>query len=156
MNPRRAINPCWFSRPVHSAALPPLLQICHVVDGCYFHHRPLVLPVHYSYLPDTRPSGRSLRALCNIVPDDIVSRSATSPVNLSCLGIVLLLTITHWFHQCITRSVLTSPYGLPLAIQNCSRQYYTRIVVILALRVAFGNSISFQTILSAALQIFQV
>ena len=24
LNPRRAINPCWFSRPVHSAALPPL------------------------------------------------------------------------------------------------------------------------------------
>ena len=23
-NPRRAINPCWFSRPVHSTALPPL------------------------------------------------------------------------------------------------------------------------------------
>ena len=26
-NPRRATNPCWFSRPVHSTALPPLL-IC--------------------------------------------------------------------------------------------------------------------------------
>ena len=24
-NPRRATNPCWFSRPVHSTALPPLL-----------------------------------------------------------------------------------------------------------------------------------
>jgi hypothetical protein len=24
LNPRRAINPCWFSRPVHSTALPPL------------------------------------------------------------------------------------------------------------------------------------
>ena len=23
-NPRRAMNPCWFSRPVHSTALPPL------------------------------------------------------------------------------------------------------------------------------------
>ena len=23
-NPRRATNPCWFSRPVHSTALPPL------------------------------------------------------------------------------------------------------------------------------------
>ena len=23
-NPRRAVNPCWFSRPVHSTALPPL------------------------------------------------------------------------------------------------------------------------------------
>ena len=26
-NPRRAINPCWFSRPVHSTALPPLLKL---------------------------------------------------------------------------------------------------------------------------------
>ena len=28
-NPRRAISPCWFSRPVHSTALPPLLATAH-------------------------------------------------------------------------------------------------------------------------------
>ena len=32
-NPRRAINPCWFSRPVHSTALPPLL-ICARESFC--------------------------------------------------------------------------------------------------------------------------
>ena len=26
-NPRRATNPCWFSRPVHSTALPPLQNV---------------------------------------------------------------------------------------------------------------------------------
>ena len=30
LNPRRAINPCRFSRPVHSAALPPLLKLVAV------------------------------------------------------------------------------------------------------------------------------
>ena len=30
-NPRRAINPCWFSRPVHSTALPPLLIFARAI-----------------------------------------------------------------------------------------------------------------------------
>ena len=29
-NPRRATNPCWFSRPVHSTALPPLQTVLSI------------------------------------------------------------------------------------------------------------------------------
>ncbi len=69
-NPRRAINPCWFSRPVHSTALPPL-QTVHPIqyDQCIDSVRPC-----------TSPSGCIRFALASkIVPDDFVKRSATSP-----------------------------------------------------------------------------
>jgi len=34
LNSRRAINPRWFSRPVHSAALPPLRNEAHIKQLC--------------------------------------------------------------------------------------------------------------------------
>ena len=36
LNPRRATNPCWFSRPVHSTALPPLRCLRYVLQRRHF------------------------------------------------------------------------------------------------------------------------
>ena len=39
-NPRRATNPCWFSRPVHSTTLPPLRCRVSRRELC-LHHGPV-------------------------------------------------------------------------------------------------------------------
>ncbi len=67
-NPRRAINPCWFSRPVHSTALPPLQTVIPIQgDQC-------IDSVH----PCTSPYGRASRV-------QIRSRRICQPLcHLSC------------------------------------------------------------------------
>ena len=90
-NPRRATNPCWFSRPVHSTALPPLQIVAPAMTdqcidslhpaahplGCLWPSKSSVLPICDSGHPSTkyhrikrcpdsmfslpRPSGRASR-----------------------------------------------------------------------------------------------
>ena len=78
-NPRRATNPCWFSRPVHSTALPPLHNVLKSSVAVPTAAQLLVFKTSAltRCILAPRPAG-ALRA-SKIVPDDFVNRSATSP-----------------------------------------------------------------------------
>ena len=80
-NPRKATNLCWFSRPVHSTALPPLRIVVPIQrDQCIDSAHPCASPFGRSRCARTSESAVLLiRRASKIVPDDFVNRSATSP-----------------------------------------------------------------------------
>ena len=97
-NPRRAINPCWFSRPVHSTTLPPLQNRVVILRGAFcsasvsFSRKSTTIADNYKFRRHTVPNNQAgLGSDKVIMTVDIESVVTVNYLRIKYLPIVLVI-----------------------------------------------------------------